>query len=93
MTFMFLPKVPGLLFSSQTMKQKISQIIEWRGLSVYVCVNLLLTILCFGTRPFFASEKMWFIVIGPIYALIYLGIVNALKTIKTLNAWEANYEV
>ncbi len=93
MTFMFLPKIPGLLFSSQVMKQKISQIIEWRGLSVYVIVNLFLTILCFGTRPFFASEKMWFIVIGPLYALLYLGIVNALKTVKTFNAWEANYEV
>jgi O-antigen/teichoic acid export membrane protein len=80
--FMFFPKIPGLLYSAKLTKSTVMKIIAWRAHLFYTFINLILWGICLALKSFFPSEKMWFIVLGPLYALIYLGVVNLIKQVK-----------
>lgn len=82
MVFFYLPKIPGLIYSSQITGYPITQLIAWRGIALYTIINIGLAVLCYLTKPLFESEKMWFLVLSPIYAIIYLGLVNIIKYFK-----------
>lgn len=82
MVFFFIPKIPGLIYSSRITRFGISQLIAWRGLGLYIFINILLTIFCYIAKPMFVTEKMWFFVLGPVYAIIYLSAINIIKHYK-----------
>lgn len=81
-SFMFVPKIPGLIYSARLTKTTVMKIIAWRAHLFYTFINLILMVICFALKPFFATEKMWFIVLGPLYAIVYLGVVNLIKHLK-----------
>ncbi len=85
MVFFYLPKIPGLIYSSQITGYPIYKLIAWRGLIFYTGINLALMALCYMLRPSFETEKMWFFVLSPLYALIYLGAVNIIKHYKGMH--------
>ena len=80
--FMYVPKIPGLIYSAKLTQSKIGELIAWRAHIFFTFINLILMVICYGLKPLFESEKMWFIVLGPLYALIYLGLVNLIKHFK-----------
>ncbi len=80
--FFYIPKIPGLIFSSRITEHPISKLIAWRALGLFIVINLPLTMACYIARPYFATEKMWFLVISPFYAIIYLATVNIIKHYK-----------
>lgn len=82
MVFFFMPKVPGLIFSSRITEYAIPKLIAWRSLMLFVGINVILMIGCYLLKPFFETEKMWFLVISPLYAIIYLSAVNIIKHFK-----------
>ncbi|MBC7428217.1 MAG: oligosaccharide flippase family protein [Bacteriovorax sp.] len=82
MVFFYLPKIPGLIYSSRITGFGLKDLIAWRGLMLFTGINVMLTILSYVSRHFFESEKMWFLVIGPAYAAVYLGLVNIIKHFK-----------
>lgn len=82
MVFFFIPKIPGLIFSSRITQYSISKLIAWRSLGLFIVINIPLTLLCIISRPYFETEKMWFFIIAPIYAVLYLGAVNTVKHYK-----------
>lgn len=83
--FFFMPKVPGLILSSKTTQTPIIDLIAWKGLGFYVLINLVLMIFSYALKPLFSSEKLWFLVLGPLYAMFYLGAANYIKII-----WKKN---
>lgn len=87
--FFYMPKVPGLLISAKTMGYKVKDIIAWRPLSFYVALNIVLAIICFSLKSKFSSQKSWFLVLSPLYAIIYLSLANIIKNIKDKNAQAA----
>ena len=89
--FMFFPKIPGLIFSAQITKSTVHQLIAWRAHLFYTSVNVVLLTFCYLLKPLFESEKMWFLILGPIYAVIYLGVVNLIKHLK--NKREFNHGI
>ncbi len=82
MVFFYLPKVPGLIFSSQITGHSIARLIAWKSLFMYTGINLLLMLAAYSLKNFFSSEKMWFLVLSPLYAALYLGVVNFLRHLK-----------
>lgn len=83
--FFYMPKVPGLIISAKTMKCKIRDIIAWRPLSFYVALNVVLIIICYAVKNLFSSQKAWFLVLSPLYAIIYLSLANIIKNLKDKN--------
>jgi hypothetical protein len=79
---MFFPKIPGLIYSAKITQTTVTQLIAWRAHLFYTLINLMLLIMTYSLKPFFKTEKMWFIVLGPLYAIIYLGIVGIFKSLK-----------
>nr|BDT29349.1 oligosaccharide flippase family protein [Bacteriovorax sp. HI3] len=82
MVFFYLPKIPGLIYSSQITGYPIRNLIAWKSLALYVGMNAILMIACYALKNVFSSEKMWFLVLSPIYAALYLGVVNYLRHLK-----------
>ena len=82
MIFFYIPKLPGLYYSSQITKSPIRKLIAWRALLFFTAINLVIGSLSIIAKPFFKSEKIWFITLAPIYAAIYLGVVNIIKHFK-----------
>lgn len=87
MIFFFIPKIPGLIYSSRITEYGIPKLIAWRSLGLFIGLNVLLTGLCYLFRPMFETEKMWFLILSPFYAAIYLAAVNIIKHFK------AKYEI
>lgn len=87
MVFFYLPKIPGLIYSSRITGYGLRDLIAWRGIGLFVGINIVLAILANWSQHFFETERMWFLVIGPIYAVVYLGLVNIIKHFK------AKYEI
>ncbi|MBP9680339.1 MAG: oligosaccharide flippase family protein [Bacteriovorax sp.] len=81
-TFMFFPKIPGLIFSAKLTKTSVTNLIAWRAHLFYTFINLILLALVYLLKPIFSTEKMWFIILGPLYAFFYLGAVNLIKFFK-----------
>ena len=82
MIFFFIPKIPGLIYSSRITRYPIFKLIAWKSLAFFVIINVLLTILCYVARPMFTTEKIWFYVLAPIYAVVYLSVINIIKHYK-----------
>lgn len=82
MVFFYIPKIPGLIYSSRITRTTIPKLIAWRGLGLFIGINIPLTIACYALKPLFLTEKMWFIVLSAPYALIYLAAVNIIKHYK-----------
>jgi O-antigen/teichoic acid export membrane protein len=82
MVFFYMPKIPGLIYSSQITGYGVSKLIAWKSLGLYVGINFILMIGCLLLKASFNSEKMWFLVLAPIYAALYLGVVNFLRHLK-----------
>lgn len=82
MVFFFIPKIPGLIYSSKITGYGIKDLIAWRGLGLFTGINLILMVLANWSYHYFSTEKMWFLVIGPLYAVIYLALVNTIKHFK-----------
>jgi len=87
MVFFYLPKIPGLIYSSRIMGFGIRDLIAWRGIGLFTGINIILALLANWGQHLFSTEKMWFLVLGPIYAVVYLGVVNIIKHFK------AKYEI
>lgn len=85
--FFYMPKIPGLLISAKTMQCRIRDIIAWKPLSFYVALNIILAIICFALKSKFPNQKVWFLVLSPLYAIIYLSLANIIKNIKDRNAY------
>jgi O-antigen/teichoic acid export membrane protein len=83
MVFMFLPKIPGLMFSAEITGEKIYKLIAWKALGFYTLINCALALLTYSLKPFFLTEKIWFFTIAPLYAVVYLIVVNTVKYFKT----------
>lgn len=81
-TFMFFPKIPGLIYSAKLTKTNVANLIAWRSHCFYTLINIVLLIIAYCLRPIFSTEKMWFIVLSPLYALFYLAVVHIIKSIK-----------
>ncbi|MBC7713432.1 MAG: oligosaccharide flippase family protein [Rhizobacter sp.] len=82
MVFFYLPKIPGLIYSSRITGYGAKDLIAWRGLGLFTAINAVLTVGTYAGRHFFTTEKMWFLVLAPIYAALYLGLVNIIKHFK-----------
>ena len=82
MAFMFIPKIPGLMYSSFITKVRISKLIAWRAMTSFVGINIILMMMSYAAKPLFSTEKKWFFVIAPIYALLYLASINIIKHYK-----------
>lgn len=80
--FMYVPKIPGLIYSARLTQTTVGKLIAWRAHLFFTLINVILMAICFGLKPFFTTEKMWFIVLGPLYAFTYLGLVNLIKHFK-----------
>jgi O-antigen/teichoic acid export membrane protein len=80
--FFYIPKIPGLIFSSRITEYPISKLIAWRAFGLFIGINIILMIACYVVRPYFETEKMWFLIIGPLYAIIYLAAINIIKHFK-----------
>lgn len=80
--FFYLPKIPGLIYSSRITQSPIVKLIAWRALGLFILINIPLTVLSLMTKSYFQSEQMWFLVISPLYAIIYLVLVNTIKHYK-----------
>ncbi|MEA9355703.1 oligosaccharide flippase family protein [Bacteriovorax sp. PP10] len=89
MIFFFIPKIPGLIYSSRITQFAIPKLIAWKSLGLFVGLNLVLTALCYMFRPMFETEKMWFLVLSPFYAAIYLAAVNIIRHFKAKHEIEA----
>jgi O-antigen/teichoic acid export membrane protein len=89
MIFFFIPKIPGLIYSSRITQFSIPKLIAWKSLVLFVVLNLVLTVLCYVFRPMFATEKMWFLVLSPFYAALYLAAVNIIKHFKAKHELES----
>ena len=93
MAFMFAPKIPGLFFSARVMKHSVLSIINFRDLSFFTAVNCILALTCYGLKPIFKTEQMWFLVLAPLYALVYIRFIQLIKVFKPVELMETNYEV
>lgn len=91
--FMFIPKIPGLLFSAKLCGKTMTELIEWRSLTLFTALNLFLAMLSYGAKPLFIDEKMWFYVVGPLYAIIYLLSIKLTQNFKYTEALETKYEI
>lgn len=85
MVFFFIPKIPGLIYSSQITQSSISKLIAWRPLALFILINIPLTLMCLISKPHFETEKIWLFVMAPIYAVIYLAIVNTITHYRVKN--------
>lgn len=82
MVFFYIPKIPGLFISSRITEYPVSKLIAWRALGLFIGINIPLTIACYVARPYFDTEKMWFLIVSPLYAIIYLAAINIIKHFK-----------
>lgn len=82
MVFFFMPKIPGLIYSSKITGYGLKDLIAWRGIGLFTAINFPLAALAIWGKPFFETEKMWFFVLAPLYAILYLGFVNTIKHFK-----------
>lgn len=80
--FKFAPKIPGLIYSSQITKVKVRDLIAWKPLAFFTIVNSFLALICYRLKPYFIDEKAWFISLSPLYAIIYLSLVNGINHLK-----------
>ena len=80
--FMYFPKIPGLMYSSKITKHSILDLIALRSFTYYFVINAILTIICFLTKSLFPSEKIWFLVLGPLYVITYFTIFHFTKQMK-----------
>lgn len=81
-SFMYVPKIPGLIYSAKLTKSSIAKILAFNSFLYFGFINILLTIACFATQSFFPNEKWWFLICSPLYALIYLGITHFYRPYK-----------
>lgn len=86
--FFYIPKIPGLIFSSRITEHPISKLIAWRSLGLFVAINIPLTIACYIAKPYFSTEVKWFLFVSPFYAVIYLAAVNIIKHYKAKHELE-----
>lgn len=77
--FMYVPKIPSLIYSSKVTEVKTHQLIAWKSLTIFTAINLMLMFICYLLHPYFKNDVVWFLVISPIYALVYLGSIHFLK--------------
>lgn len=89
MVFFFIPKIPGLIYSSRITQFGIPKLIAWKALSFFVGLNVILTVLCYLFRPMFETEKIWFLFLSPFYAAFYLSAVNIIKHYKAKHELKA----
>lgn len=82
MVFFYIPKIPGLIYSSRITQYSISKLIAWRALGLFIVINIPLTLMCMITKSYFETEKIWFLIMSPIYAILYLIVVNTIKHYK-----------
>lgn len=80
--FMYVPKIPGLIYSSKITKTSIWDLVAFKAFGFYFFINFVLMTVMYLLKNQFATEKMWFIVCSPIYALVYLGITNIFKKMR-----------
>jgi hypothetical protein len=74
--FMYFPKIPGLIYSAKLTNSSVAKILAFKSFAYFSLINFILMALCFVAKGYFPSEKIWFLVCSPIYALIYLGITH-----------------
>jgi O-antigen/teichoic acid export membrane protein len=80
--FMYFPKIPGLLYSAKITKSHIYKLVAFKAFLFYTQINIFLFIGVELLKPLFSTEKNWFFCLAPLYAIIYLGLVNYIKKIK-----------
>lgn len=83
--FFFMPKVPGFIISSRTIGTPIRRLIAWRALGFYTAINIVLAFASYLLKPSFESERIWFLALGPLYAIVYLSIAITIKNYKEKN--------
>lgn len=71
----FLPKFWGLRFSKKLMNWEWKDMFPVQKLMSYILLSLALSVGSVMARGLFSTDKMWFIVCGGIFAVIYLGLV------------------
>lgn len=79
-SFKFVPKALGLIYSAKVMNWPITKIFPIKQLSIYTAIALVLTIVSYQVRHLFEGQVLWFIVCGPIFAGIYLSVIYLLKS-------------
>jgi|GEM_PF-2252067 len=77
--FMYVPKIPGLIYSGKITQSSVFKLIAFKDFLQFIFINIILTFLVFILKPFFESEISWFVVLSPLYALIYLSLTHFLK--------------
>lgn len=77
--FMYIPKIPSLMYSSKVTAVKIHQLIAWKSLAIFTFINLVLMLFCYLLHPYFKNDVFWFLIIAPLYAIIYLGSIHLIK--------------
>lgn len=88
MIFFYIPKIPGLVYSSKITGFGLKDLIAWRGIGLFTGISIVLTIVTYEVKPFFDSEKLWFLVVSPFFAVVYLGLVNTIKHFKAKHEFQ-----
>lgn len=69
----FVPKIWGVIYSSRKTKSKISDLLPLRSYLQNVLINFVLVIIISFLKIYISSDKMWFLVGGPLYASGFFG--------------------
>ena len=80
----FVPKIPGLSYSAKIAKVRMGQLMAWKPLGFFIVTNCFLTLICYKLKPFFSNEKLWFIILSPFYAAIYLCLANTSRRLQKI---------
>lgn len=81
-TFMYVPKIPGLIYSAKLTKSSVLKILAFKSFAYFGLINILLAVTCFATKSFFPNEKWWFFICSPLYALLYLATTHFYRPYK-----------
>lgn len=67
-----IPKIYCLTISADIIHKKVTELIPARSLLHYAEMCILLSVACYISKQFFASELQWFLISAPLFAVIYL---------------------
>jgi len=70
----FIPKVLGVWFSAEVMHWRVRDMFPWRLNCERLIICGLLSALSLLLQSFFQQQVVWFLVCGPIFAAVYLGL-------------------
>lgn len=79
MGFKLTSRIVGTLYSMRIMSWSLKQVIPFQKLTVFSLTAIALSIASMISRKEFRSDLNWFLICAPIFAIIYLVLVNNLK--------------